>query len=106
MIERRKLKRDMTDRRIMKVRAYCVDSEKDAATHYFADDEKMAIVRHDDLIAWDLPETPAAARLFVDPIRREIMAIYQDIKELTLMEAIFYEAGDRNKDRAGQEMPC
>jgi hypothetical protein len=106
MIERRKLKYEMTNDRASRVRAYCVDSERDKITHYFADTEKMAIVRHDDLIAWDLSETPAAAQIFVGPIKREILEIYEDIKDLALMEAIFYEAGDQNKDKASQEIPC
>ena len=30
-------------------------------------------------------------------LKYEILEIYEDIKDLTLMEAIFYEAGDRKQ---------
>ncbi len=82
MIQRYTLKQNLTPSRLNHVQAYCIDSEKEEMTHYITDGERMAISRHDDMIIWDIPETQAAADIFIDPIKREILEIYQVVKGL------------------------
>lgn len=82
MIERKRLRKQITEKRLDYMQAYCIDSIKENETHYIIDRGKMAIVRHDDIILWDIPETLAAANIFIDPIKREILSIYEDLKDL------------------------
>ena len=82
MIQRYRLKHDLTSCSINYVQAYCIDSEKEEMTHYLTDGEQLAIARHNDMIIWNIPESKAAAEIFIDPIKREILEVYQEVKEL------------------------
>lgn len=82
MIERWRLPKAITTRKLDYMHTYCIDSEKETDTHYIVDGGRMAIVRHDDIILWDIPETKKAAGLFIDPIKREILSIYEETKDL------------------------
>lgn len=81
-MQRYKLKRSVDSTKLANMWEYCVDSELKDDIHYIVDGEYMAIVRSNDLILWELSETPAAAKTFIDPIKREILGIYEDVDEL------------------------
>lgn len=78
-MQRYRLKNCVDSTRISRMQEYCVDSELKDSIHYIVDGGYMAIVRNDDLILWELAETPIAAKTFIDPIKREILGIYSDI---------------------------
>lgn len=77
------------DTELANITAYVVDS-KIKGLHYIVDGEQMAMVRHYDMIVWNISDTPSEAERFVERVKQEILDIYADIKSLRSM-AVNYE---------------
>ena len=73
-----------------KLDAYLVDSEI-PGLHYIVDNDRMAMVRHDDLALWDIDDTPTEAKKFIGRVKKEILDIYADIKSLRSMTVKYEE---------------
>lgn len=66
---------------------YAVQSIADSQTIYIMDGEEFAILRHKDGARWKIEETPKIAeKIPFLKIRDEILAIYEDIKDLNRMQ--------------------
>lgn len=75
---------------------YAVQSIADSQTIYIMDGEEFAILRHKDGARWKIEETPKiAAKIPFREIRDEILAIYEDIKDLNRMQ-VNYGGKQRN----------
>lgn len=71
---------------------YAVQSIADSQTIYLMDGDEFAILRHHDGMRWKIGETPEVAKkIAVDAIRDEILAIYEDIKDLKRMKINYGE---------------
>ena len=100
-MQRYKLKRSVDSTKLANMWEYCVDSELKDDIHYIVDGEYMAIVRSNDLILWELSETPTAAKTFIDPLNREILGIYEDVDELKGFK--YGEVGKRKNQNTTKE---
>ena len=78
------------DMELANITAYVVDS-KIKGLHYIVDGEKMAMVRHYDMIVWDIADTPSEAEKFINKVKQEILDIYADIKSLRSMTVKYEE---------------
>ena len=65
---------------------YGIESIADKRTTYIATYDDFAIVRDGDAIRCDIKEMLTLANMFVRPIKDEILALYDDIKDLYRME--------------------
>ena len=72
------------------INAYVVDSTI-PGLHYIVDNDRMALVRHDDLALWDIDDTPTEAENFIGRVKKEILDIYADIKSLRSMTVKYEE---------------
>lgn len=72
------------------INAYVVDSTI-PGLHYIVDNDRMALVRHDDLALWDIDDTPTEAKKFIGRVKKEILDIYADIKSLRSMTVKYEE---------------
>ena len=71
---------------------YAVQSIADDQTMYLLDGDEFAILRHHDGMRWKIAETPEVAKkIAVDAVRDEILAIYEDIKDLKRMKINYGE---------------
>lgn len=61
---------------------YSIDSLELSGLHYVIEDGYMAMIRQDEIALWELSETPTEAERVKEPFRSEILAIYDDIKDL------------------------
>lgn len=69
---------------------YSLQSQVDAKTYYAIDENDFAILRHKDGARWKIEDTPEVVkRITYEPIRQEIMEIYEDIKDLKRMDIIY-----------------
>ena len=73
------------------INVYVVDSTI-PGLHYIVDNDRMAMVRHDDLALWDIDDTPTEAENFIGREKKEILDIYADIKSLRSMTVKYEEA--------------
>lgn len=72
------------------INVYVVDSTI-PGLHYIVDNDRMAMVRHDDLALWDIDDTPTEAENFIGRVKKEILDIYADIKSLRSMTVKYEE---------------
>lgn len=70
------------ERTLANINGYTVDSDKLRGVYYIVDEGKFAIIRQGEMAVWGFDNTPAAAQCWIDPIKREIIGIYNDIREL------------------------
>ena len=71
------------------IEAYSVESIADKNTMFVATDDEFAIIRHDDAMVCNIDEMPILAEKFIGPIKREILDLYEDIKDLNRMQLTF-----------------
>ena len=89
MIRRAKSKYDLKGKlcnQLISLDAYAIDSCVDKSTVFIATEEEFAIVRQGDALICEVREMPQLAVRFIEPIRDEIMEIYEDIKDLKRMD--------------------
>ena len=72
------------------INAYVVGSEI-PGLYYIVDNDRMALVRHDDLALWDIDDTPTEAENFIGRVKQEILEIYADIESLRRMTVKYEE---------------
>lgn len=71
---------------------YAVQSIADNQTMYLLDGDEFAILRNRDGMRWKIADTPEVAKkITVDAVRDEILAIYEDIKDLKRMKINYGE---------------
>lgn len=70
------------ERTLANLNGYIVDSDKLRGVYYIVDDGKMAIIRQGEMAVWGFEQSPDEAKNWIDPIKREIIGIYNDIVEL------------------------
>lgn len=92
MIRRAKAKYDIKEKlcnQLISLDAYAIDSLVDKSTLFIATEEEFAIVRQGDALICEVREMPQLAIKFIEPIRNEIMEIYEDIKDLKRMDVAY-----------------
>lgn len=71
---------------------YAVQSIADDQTIYLLDGDEFAILRNREGMRWKIAETPEVAKkITVDAVKDEILAIYEDIKDLKRMRINYGE---------------
>lgn len=71
---------------------YAIQSIADSQTIYLLDKNEFAILRHKDGVRWNIDETQEVARkIRFKAIRDEILAIYEDVKDLRRMKVNYGE---------------
>lgn len=70
---------------------YAVDSESVPGLYYVADNYHMAVIRNEDAAMWEIDKTPIEAGRFIEEVKEEILAIYEDVQSLKLMEVRYGE---------------
>ena len=100
MIRRKTIKqRNLTqlDNKLRGLTLYSVASIIDNAVRYVADYDEFGIIKEGEMVICSLDEVPELASMCVPKIREEILAIYQDLQDLTRMEInwVFKYRSDR-----------
>ena len=100
MIRRKRIKqRNLTqlDNKLRGLTLYSLESIIDNAVRYVADYDEFGIIKEGEMVICSLDEVPELAKMCVPKIRDEILAIYQDLQDLTRMEInwVFKYRSDR-----------
>ena len=74
--------------RLITLSTYCIDSVIKGVA-YAADQEEFAIIRSEGFVVCSIDEMPALAKELLPILREEVLEIYQDLKDLDLMEVIY-----------------
>lgn len=67
--------------RLHNIKAHSVESEYGNLI-YLIDDETFVVYRYPYYCKWKVEDTPSEANHWIEPIRSEIIEIYNDIKDL------------------------
>lgn len=74
--------------RLTYLSTYCIESTVRGIA-YAADDEEFAIIRPEGFLVCKIEEMPELAKELLPALKNEVLEIYNDLKDLKLMEVIY-----------------